>query len=439
MRLELGTFPVDEARFGSETCWHDGRLVVDRQELLDLALQGGNIPSASIDLVRPGESARIIKMQSLYEPKVKVAGPGMIYPGVCGRATTAVGQGRTHRLDHAAIALCMDTGPLGPSARRRSGQTAQGPRENASLARENRGGFLDMSGPGNLPPYDALNLVCVTLENPGGEEEDSHLAVQAAVLRIVDRLAQTTSGLEPPEMEVFDLTSIDPSLPGFVFITHLASNEWQVGPRSQRGTAVYGQTRLSAPWLLHPTEMMDGALFMSSGRSTCWHLSNNPTVVNLARRHGESCNFLGCIVQRTNWTTQGEKDMAAERAALLARSLGAQGAIVTTDFRGQRFLETALTVRACQRQGIETVLLTGEEDNEEGAAPPLLVSFPEVRSVVSTGTGGFEQSFPAVEEVVGAGHPEDHWFEEKPPVHGRYGVSYITDYYGFGYQSCEDY
>ena len=52
----------------------------------------------------------------------------------------------------------------------------------------------------------------------------------------MDRLAQTTSELEPPELEVFDLTSTDPSLPRFVFITHLASNEWQVGPRSQRGT-----------------------------------------------------------------------------------------------------------------------------------------------------------------------------------------------------------
>ena len=439
MRLELGTFPVDEVRFESETRWRDGRLEIDRQELLELALQGGDIPSASIDLVRPGESVRIVNMQNLYESKVKVSGPGMFFPGVCGRPASAVGQGRTHRLGQIAVALCTNTGPLGPSARHHSKQTAREPSASAGVARENRGGFLDMSGPGNIPPYDELNLVCVTLENPRGEEEDCHLAVQAAVLRIVDRLAQTTSELEPPELEVFDLTSTDPSLPGFVFITHLASNEWQVGPRSQRGTAVYGQTRLSAPWLLYPTEMMDGALFMGAGRSTCWHLSNNPTVVNLARRHGDSCNFLGCIVQRTNWTTQGEKDMAAERAALLAKSLGAQGAIVTTDFRGQRFLETALTVRACEREGIKTVLLTGEEDNEEGAAPPLLVSFAEIRSVVSTGTGGFEQSFPAVEEVVGASHPEDHWFEEKPPVHGRYGVSYITDYYGSGYHSCEDY
>ena len=437
MRLEVGTFPVSEARFGQQTRWQEGLLEVNRQELLDLVLQGGHIPSASIDIARPGESVRIIKMQGLFEPKVKAAGPGVVYPGVCGRPVTAVGQGRTHRLGNAAVMLCVDTQPLKPSSRRWLPQTVREPRNGGSQT--NRGGYLDMSGPGSLPPYDDLNLICVTLEVPGGKGEDRDVAVHSAVLRVVDRLAKATVGLDPPELEGFDFTSADPSLPGFVFIAHLASDEWQVGPRSQQGTAVYGQTRLSAPWLLYPTEMMDGALFMGSGRSTSWHLSNNLTVINLARRHGKRCNFLGCIIQRTNWTTQAEKDMAAERAALLAKRLGAQGAIVTTDFRGQRFLETALTVRACERQGIKTVLLTGEEDNEEGAAPPLLVSFPEICSVVSTGSGGFEHSFPAVEEVIGAAQPEDHWFEEKPPIHGRYNVSYITDYYGFGHQSSEDY
>ena len=438
MRLELGSFPVDGATFGSQTRWHDDVLEVDRQELLDLVLQDSRIPSASIDIVRPGESVRVINRRALLEAKVKAAGPGTIYPGVCGRPVIPVGQGRTHRLSNLAVMLCMDSMRLGPSSRVWSKREGGGEAGSAE-ERINRGGFLDMSGPANLPPYDALNLVCLTLENPQCEEEDRHLAINSAALKVVDRLAQTIVELDPPQMEVFDFNSTDPSLPGFVFIAHLASDEWQVGPRSQRGTSVYGQTRLSAPWLLYPTEMMDGAVFMSTGRTTNWHLSNSPVVANLACRHGKTCNFLGCIIQRTNWTTQQEKDLAADRAALLAKRLGAQGAIVTTDFRGQRFLETALTVQACERQGIKTVLLTGEEDNEEGTAPPLLVSFPEICSVVSTGTGGYEQSFPAVEEVVGASQPDDHWFTEKPPVHGRYGVSYITDYDGCGYQSCEDY
>ena len=75
---------------------------------------------------------------------------------------------------------------------------------------------------------------------------------------------------------------------------------------------------------------------------------------------------------------------------------------MTTDIRGQRFVETILGIRACEQAGISTVLLTQEEDNEDGTAPPLLISAPEVVSVVSTGTGGQEQQFPAVQRAIGS-------------------------------------
>ena len=298
-----------------------------------------------------------------------------------------------------------------------------------------------MSGPGLRPPFDELTLVCVTLQAPGGEGEERNIALNSAALAVCDRLAQATIGQEPPKTETFDTTSVDPSLPSFVFIPHLASSEWHAGARSTAGTGVYGQTRLSAPWLLYPTEMMDGAVFGGYGSSSpaTWALANNPVVMELARRHLSECNFLGAIIQRSNWTTQAEKEMAADRAALLAKRLGADGAIVTTDVRGQRFLETALTVRACERQGIATVLLTEEEDNEGGTAPPLLVSFPEIKSVVSAGTGGVEEPFPAVERVIGARDTDEAWFEERAPIHGSYSNSYFTDYFGFGRDSYEDF
>ena len=129
----------------------------------------------------------------------------------------------------------------------------------------------------------------------------------------------------------------------------------------------------------------------------------------------------------------------ANRAAQLAVNAGAQGAIVTTNVRGQRFLETVLTVQALERAGINTILMTEEEDNESGTAPPLLMSVPEVSTVVSTGTGGVDASFPKVERVIGAREPEAHWFEDKPPIHGRYGVSHAHDFYGFGKQGYLDY
>ncbi len=441
MKLDIGTFPVSNVEFGDRTAWDNGNLQIDRAELLDIVLETGDLKWASIDLVAPGDSTRLVNLKDLFEVMAKVEGPGTVYPGVFGRPIETVGSGVTFRLGNVAVALFVDDEDLTDRERawpHEGGNQAKKPRSRAHAR------FIDMSGPGNLAPYDSLNLICVSVDTPTELNlEDRYVAVRTAALRVVDRLAETISKQEPPDVAKFDLTECDPDLPGVVFIPHLASAEWQAeaGPRSNFGTAIYGQTRLSSPWFLYPTEVMDGAVFGTYmvGRPATWQLSNSPIVEELSRRHGKTCNFLGCIIQRTNWTTQPEKEMAAERAVLMAKRLGASGAIVTTDLRGQRFLETALTVRACERQGISAVLLTEEEDNEEGTAPPLLVSFPEVESVVSSGTGGVDEPFPAVERIIGSRDPAPEWFGEQEAIHGSYGSSYLTDYYGFGHNSFEDF
>lgn len=444
MRLELGTFPVSDVVFAGETRLAETRLEIDREELADLARSEPGVCRATIDIALPDERARVINFVDLLELKVKVRGPGAVYPGVFGRLATAVGSGTTFRLDGVALMICLDGSNL-PDQRRngsRSGQPRQG-RASDSTART-PGRFIDMSGPGKLPPYDELSLIFLTLQiEPGLGPEGLQTAAYSAALQVVDRLANTMATLTAPNTERFNFEDRHSSLPGTVFVPHLASAEWQAasGARSVLGPSVYGQTRLSAPWHLYPTEVIDGAIFgtYGFGRPETWHLSNNPMVMDLCQRHGKTIEFLGCIVQRTNWTLQSEKELMAQRAALLAKRLGASGAIVTTNYRGQRFLETALTVQALERAGVATVLLTEEEDNENGSAPPLLVSVPELASVVSAGTGELDHAFPPVERVLGAMAPDTFWYDEQPPVHGRYGVAYVPDYYGLGYRSLEDY
>ncbi len=204
------------------------------------------------------------------------------------------------------------------------------------------------------------------------------------------------------------------------------------------GTGIYGVTRLTCPWFLSPTEMLDGAVFGTYGaQHYTWPLTNT-LPFHMARSHGKEYNFLGCIVLRSNWESQAEKQLMANRAAQLAQTVGAKGAIVTTNVRGQRFAETVLTVQACERAGINVVLLTEEEDDENGTASPILIPVPELVSVVSTGTGGAAGPFPAVEKVIGS-FGDDQWQGEQPPVHGRYGVSHTSDVYGFTRQSCVDF
>lgn len=427
MRLELGTFPVHDAIFGAQTRWVDGVLEIDRDELLALARADPGITFADLHLARPGEPVRIINLTDVVEPRVKVAGPGTVYPGICGRPVEPVGRGRTHRLGGFGVVECA-----GPQRGRADSQPERSPR--GQVAR--RQDFIDMAGPGAVRPYASLVNLVVTLEaDPGLNLEDRHLATHGVSLRLADRLAGAVAHLDPPEVEVFDLSVTEPALPGLVFIPVLASHEFWAGPDSKVGTAVYGATRLSAPWLLHPTEMMDGAV----SQGTSWPLINNPLVMALARRHGQDLNFLAVLVHRSNWGGQAEMELAAYRDAQAAVLLGAQGAIVTTNIRGRRFVDVVACIRACEAEGIRTVLVTEEEDSEEGAATPLLINDPAIVAAVSTGTGGVPEPFAPVEQVLGARACDPAWYDELPPLAGRYGAHHIQDHYGWGRQSCADY
>ena len=437
MRLEVGTFPISDVTFGSSTQLSGGRLVLNKQEMLDIVLLDPFVAQADVHIARPGESVRIIEYENVIEPKLKVDGEGTAYPGVCGRPTEMVGTGRTHRLAGVAVVECLDLTGMIESA---PGETRQWSRERVLDIR-----FIDMSGPGAVHHYASQISICLVVRPIANlPAQEQHYASFSNALKIADYLAEVTRDLEPPEVEIFD-TAPSPGLPGVVYIPHLASSEPVAGAQGSYGSAVYGQIRLSAPWLLSGTEMVDGAVCGggpggNSGGGSTWVMANNPVVLDLWRRHGKDLNFRGCIIQRTNWTDQREYRVAADRASLLAVELGAEGAILTTDVRGQRFVGTMLTLESCERAGIKTVLLTEEEDNENGAAPPVLFVPPEFAAGVSTGTGDMPHPFPPVSDVIGTIDPApEHWFQEQPPVHGRYGLRHLSDYCGFGKQSYADF
>lgn len=421
MRLELATFDVRWVELGRRTAWADGVLTIDPDELAGLVRQDRRIRDVRIDVAHPGDSARIVNVHDVLEPRLKADGPGVTYPGVCGRDVATVGSGRTHRLGNLGLVECVDTDEdLGP---------ARGESRGTSY-------FIEMSGPGAVQPYGGLANVVLTFGmEPDLSDEDWDEAKRAAVLRVSDRLAETTLTETPSSVEVFDTAVADRALPGVVFVANLRSAEHRVGPRSGIGTAVYGITRLSAPWLLCPTEILDGAVT----RKTSWLQANNPIVFELARRHGTDLNFLGCIIARTNWTAQREKQLAALRVAELAAMLGAQGAVATVDVRGNRFIEAILGVQACEQRGIKTVLCTVEEPNEDGQAPPLIFSTPEVVSAVSCGDAEVPGPFPPVERVLGAFEPAAAWYAERPGEGGGHIARYWVDYYGWGRVGCVDY
>jgi len=429
MRLEMGTFPVHEVRFAGRTQWHDGVLEIERDALIDLVLRDPRIATAEVEIARPGESVRIWPVRDVIEPRIKVEGPGIVYPGICGRPITTVGQGCTHRLAGVGV-----TEVSGVNWHEAGGDYVEV--------------YLDMSGPwAEMIPMSALWHVCVVVEpDPALGSEAQNDAVHQAALTVSDHLAATVRDLQAPQGEIFQLRPVDPALPRVVYIQCIHSPQAMSGSLHTFCTTTYGLTQLTPPWFFHPNEILDGAITgpYRTPFAMSWTVANNPVLLDLYRRHGVDWNFLGVIALRTEWTTQHEKQLMANQTAKLAQMLGAQGALVTWDAGGNEFIEVIRTIQACERLGIKTVFLTSEDD-ATGGAPTMLEPLPEADAIVSTGffkTRTLEvPELPPVARVIG--HPTKPigpLRDQLAPTAGplppppRY-----DDHYGFNRLSCAEF
>ena len=82
--MEMGVFPVREIVLGRSTGYAEGRLTVDADEITRLARESPQITDAVCKVVVPGESVRVPYVLDAVEPRVKVSGPGCVFPGILG-------------------------------------------------------------------------------------------------------------------------------------------------------------------------------------------------------------------------------------------------------------------------------------------------------------------------------------------------------------------
>ena len=387
MRLELADYPVKEIRLGRTFRYQDGMLEVDGPALEAMILRDGRIAAASLAVVRPGDKVRITGVRDLVEPRVKVSGNGQVFPGILG-PVEAVGDGRTHRLSGmTVVATAAYEGTV------RAGLGVQ------------RSALLDMSGPGAAASkFGALaHLVLIMKLRDGLSELDAHTAIQTAEFQVARRVAETTIGVEPGGVEIYDLSVRRPELPNVVLIQGCLTDDHHV----HSGVSYYGlPIRESLSTVVHPNELLDCAMAVNATRGIgyfpiTWDWQNHPLALGLYRDHGRRLNFLGMILQRIRYETFHGKEVIAQNAAQLAVTLGAEGALVTWLGSGNAFVDVMLTVRACERRGIDTVLLTYEYGGKDGVDSPLLFYVPEANAVVSTGSRDRWLELPEVERLVG--------------------------------------
>ena len=102
MKLELGYIDIRGIRFGDCNAVEYGILTVNPDQLIEQVLADPHIKSARLEIANPGDSIRITPVKDVIEPRVKVQGPGGIFPGMVSKVDT-VGSGKTHVLRGMAV------------------------------------------------------------------------------------------------------------------------------------------------------------------------------------------------------------------------------------------------------------------------------------------------------------------------------------------------
>lgn len=385
MKLELGVCLIRDIQFGKTTGISDHVLCVNKEELLTLLLGDRRLQSLELEIARPNHKERIIHVLDVIEPRVKIDGPGEIFPGMVGRRGR-VGEGRTHVLRGVAV---VETGqiPAVPEA------------------------LLDMSGPAaELVPYArTCNLVLIPQFADGLERVECAHAIKMAGLKAAAYLAVASRNLQPDHLEIYDLLPLPnlddevKSLPRIAYIYQLQSQADLCEP------FVYGDNaRKLLPTLLHPNELMDGAIVSGNYemppcfKNVTYTHQNNPVVHTLYRRHGRDLCFVGVIVANEHPTLH-EKERSAVMAAKLAKDiLGADGVIITKEGGGHADTDLMLNCQRCEEAGVKTILIVDEPAGPDGTAPPLSdASSDRADAFVSTGNSNESITLPTMERVIG--------------------------------------
>lgn len=399
MRLELATFSVTDVRFGERTALRDGTLWLDRQALSAHLLDDPNLARAGVELARPGESVRIIHILDAVEPRLKIAG-GPDFPGLLSPPELA-GAGRTHRLPGVAVLTTCDV----PGA-----TDSQGLKE----------AIVDLAGPG--APYTpfgrTVNVVLELAVREGISTPEAVASIRRAGLRTGVFLAETTRDLVPDSVETLELSPAAAGLPRVAYVMPTMS-EGEV-----HTTLFYGRSVQALPAVVHPNEILDGALvsadyWIAGHRSPTYLYQNEPVIRALYRQHGRSIDFVAVLLCRCLITAQHEKSRQAVQAAKVARMLGVDGAVITMSNGGHAYVDQMLLCQKLEQAGVATVLGVDEYSDADGSDFPLVTYVPEANAIVSVGNQEEIVHWPAVQRVLGgtrflAGNLQERGFQRAP-------------------------
>ena len=386
MKLELGYIQISDIQFSKECKVENGVLYVNTDEVKEFVFQDDDVKacleSVSFDIARPGESVRITPVKDVIEPRVKVEGPGGMFPGVIAKVDT-VGSGKTHVLRGMAI---VTAGKI------------VGFQE----------GIIDMSGPGaDYTPFSKLqNLVMVCAPVDGIKQHDYERAARIAGLRAATFVGEIGRNVQPDEVQVFETLGIKegiekyPDLPRVAYV-HMLQSQGLL-----HDTYVYGvDAKRSLTTILNPTETMDGAIISGNCVSACdknttYHHQNNPVVAELFAQHGKTLNYVCNIITNEN-VYLADKQRSSDWTAKLCRLLDLDGALVSQEGFGNPDTDLIMNAKKIAQVGVKTTIITDEYAGQDGKSQSLADADPLADAVVTGGNANEVIILPKMDKVIG--------------------------------------
>ena len=387
MKLTIGNFRVKDICFGGKTELKQGILTINKEEALALVREDDKITSAELHIVKPGDKVRLIPVKEAIEPRFRLGG-GPVFPGVTG-ALMQTGNGTTYALkDMSVLVVGKHWGGF-------------------------QDGLIDMSGEGAKYTYFSKlkNLVLVADSNETFEQREQqkkNRALRWAGMRLAEYIGSCTKDLSPDETETYELKplikrcSAENALPAAVLVLQ---------PQSQMEEPGYNDLNYGwdcnhmLPTFMHPNEVLDGAMISGSfmpcsSKWSTYDFQNFPMIRRLYQEHGKTLNFLGVIMSNLNVALE-QKERSALFVAQIAKSLGADCAIVAEEGYGNPDADFTACIVALEDAGIKTVGLTNECTGRDGASQPLVAMDEKANAIVSCGNVSSLISLPAMETVLG--------------------------------------
>ena len=382
MKLELGYIKISDIQLSNESKVENGVLYVNPEDIINLIKEDENIATVAVDIAKPGESTRITPVKDVIEPRVKVEGPGQIFPGVIGKVNR-VGEGRTHVLKGAAV---VTTGRI------------VGFQE----------GIIDMSGEGAkyTPFSQTMNLV-VTCEPVDGLRPHEHeKAIRFAGLKTAVFLGELGRNVEPDEIETFETLNVKEGIEKYPNLPRVAYVQMLQSQGLMHDTYVYGvDAKRTLSTIIMPTEVMDGAILSGNCVSSCdknttYHHLNNPVIADLFKAHGKTLNFAGMIITNEN-VYLADKERSSDWAAKLCQYLGVDGAIVSQEGFGNPDTDLIMNAKKIETVGVKTVIITDEYAGRDGKSQSLADADPLANAVVTGGNANMVIHLPKMDKVIG--------------------------------------